>query len=57
MFIRLPPQSTVPPGSPDATADEDPNYTKLVNLKKLLDSGVITKAEFDAEKAKILSRP
>ena len=35
----------------------DPKYTKLIDLKKLLDSGVITQAEFDAEKAKILSQP
>lgn len=35
----------------------DAKYTKLVNLKKLLDSGVITQAEFEREKAKILSQP
>jgi hypothetical protein len=40
-----------------APAGEDPKYTKLVNLKKLLDTGVITQAEFDREKAKILSQP
>lgn len=38
-------------------AAEDAKYTKLVNLKKLLDGGVITQAEFDSEKAKILSQP
>jgi hypothetical protein len=38
-----------------AAAGDDPKYTKLVNLKKLLDDRVITQAEFDAEKAKILS--
>jgi hypothetical protein len=37
-------------------ATDDPKYTKLLNLKKLLDSGVITQAEFDAEKAKVLSQ-
>jgi len=42
---------------PTAAPGEDPKYTKLVNLKKLLDSGVITQAEFDTEKAKILSQP
>jgi hypothetical protein len=36
---------------------DDPKYTKLVNLKRLLDTGVITQAEFDKEKAKILSQP
>jgi hypothetical protein len=40
-----------------AKPTEDQNYTKLVNLKKLLDSDVITQAEFDAEKAKILRGP
>lgn len=40
-----------------ATIGSDPKYTKLVNLKRLLDSGVITQAEFDNEKAKILSQP
>jgi uncharacterized protein (UPF0179 family) len=36
---------------------EDPKYTKLVDLKKLLDNGVITQAEFDREKAKVLAQP
>lgn len=36
---------------------DDPKYAKLMNLKKLLDGGVITQAEFDSEKAKILSQP
>jgi Short C-terminal domain len=36
---------------------DDPKYSKLMNLKSLLDSGVITQTEFDAEKAKILSQP
>ena len=36
---------------------DDPKYAKLVNLKKLLDGGVITQAEFDTEKSKILSQP
>jgi hypothetical protein len=39
-----------------ATGD-DPKFTKLVNLKKLLDSGVITQDEFNREKAKILAQP
>jgi hypothetical protein len=34
---------------------EDQRYIKLTNLKKLLDSGVITKEEFEREKAKILA--
>ena len=43
-------------GSTSATSD-DPKYSKLINLKKLLDSGVITQSEFDSEKAKILNSP
>jgi hypothetical protein len=43
-----------PAGSP---ADEDPKYKKLVELKKLLDSGVLTQHEFELEKAKILNQP
>jgi len=48
--IEKPPSSTT-------TAGDDAKYTKLVNLKKLLDSGAITQEEFDREKAKILSQP
>lgn len=36
---------------------EDQRYIKLTNLKKLLEASVITKEEFDKEKAKILSQP
>ena len=32
----------------------DVRYNKLSNLKKLLDDGVLTKSEFESEKAKIL---
>jgi hypothetical protein len=46
----------VPNVASAAAVGDDPRYTKLVNLKKLLDGGVITQAEFDAEKAKILSQ-
>jgi hypothetical protein len=35
----------------------DPNYMKLVELKRLLDTGVITQADFDSQKAKILAEP
>jgi hypothetical protein len=34
----------------------DNKYTKLTNLKKLLDDDVITKEEFDKEKTKILNQ-
>jgi hypothetical protein len=39
---------------PDPAAFTDELYTKLANLKKLLDSGAITQQEFDDQKAKIL---
>ncbi len=35
---------------------DDVLYTRLNNLKKLLDSGVITKEEFEKQKAKILNQ-
>jgi hypothetical protein len=35
---------------------DDALYTRLSNLKKLLDSGAITKEEFEKEKAKILNQ-
>ncbi|RYH32265.1 MAG: SHOCT domain-containing protein [Alcaligenaceae bacterium] len=43
-----------PVGSPQA---EDVKFTKLGNLKKLLDSGALTQAEFEQEKKKVLSQP
>ena len=45
------------PTAQPSPAGEDPKYTKLVNLNKLLNAGVITQSEFDREKAKILSQP
>lgn len=45
------------PSTVSTPVNEDPKYTKLVNLKKLLDSGVLSKQEFEAEKAKVLSQP
>lgn len=51
------PKPAAASSSAGGTASDDPKYTKLVDLKKLLDSGVITQAEFDAEKTKILSQP
>jgi hypothetical protein len=35
----------------------DIKYIKLVDVKRLLDTGVITQAEFDSQKAKILAEP
>ena len=44
------------PGSPTPVAGDD-KYAKLAKLKQLLDSGAITQAEFDKEKAKVLAQP
>jgi len=56
-----------PPEEPAAAAPETPaapetaapttadSYDELMKLKGLLDAGVLTQAEFDAEKQKILS--
>ena len=41
--------------SANRPAVQDEQYTKLTNLKKLLDDGVITKDEFEQQKSKILS--
>jgi hypothetical protein len=40
-----------------ASAEHDSNYQRLVDLKKLLDSKIITQSEFDNEKKKLLSGP
>ncbi|CAM5793090.1 SHOCT domain-containing protein [Rhizobacter fulvus] len=46
------------PASTTASAPGvDPKFTRLTNLKKLLDDRVITQQEFDAEKAKVLASP
>jgi Short C-terminal domain len=38
-------------------AASDRKYEKLIELKKLLDSGVLTQQEFEREKTKILNEP
>ena len=43
----------VVPAETQVSTDENP-YTKLAELKKLLDAGVISQADFDAAKAKVL---
>ena len=48
------PQYAPPPPPAPAPAGED-MVTQLENLKKLLDDGVLTQAEFDAQKQKILA--
>ena len=51
------PQAAPPPpeaaGAPDVAGDD--MVTQLENLKKLLDDGVLTQAEFDTQKQKLLS--
>ena len=48
-------QQAPPPAAaaPAPAADEDP-MAKLTQLKSLLDQGVLTQAEFDVQKTKIL---
>jgi hypothetical protein len=43
-----------PPPAPAPAAGED-MVTQLENLKKLLDQGILTQAEFDTQKQKILA--
>jgi hypothetical protein len=52
-------QCLTPPQKIDSVGVSVPDlkYIKLVDLKRLLDTGVITQAEFDREKAKILAEP
>ena len=45
-----------PPSPAEATAAAVPvDYAQLTKLKELLDAGILTQAEFDAEKAKVLA--
>jgi membrane protease subunit (stomatin/prohibitin family) len=46
-------QQAPPPAAAAPAADEDP-MAKLTQLKSLLDQGVLTQAEFDVQKTKIL---
>jgi hypothetical protein len=49
-YAQPPPQYAPPPPS----APQQSTVQQLAELKKLLDDGALTQAEFDAEKAKIL---
>jgi hypothetical protein len=49
-YQQAPPQAAPEPAP---AADEDP-MAKLTQLKSLLDQGVLTQAEFDFQKTKIL---
>jgi hypothetical protein len=54
---EAPPAESGPPPTteaPESVPAED-RYAELMKLKELLDAGVLTQAEFDAEKQKVLS--
>ena len=48
------PEQAAPPVT-EATAAPADSYEELMKLKGLLDAGVLTQAEFDAQKQKILA--
>jgi len=48
------PQYEAPP-APEAAAPPVDIYADLMKLKELLDAGVLTQAEFDAQKQKLLA--
>jgi hypothetical protein len=48
-------QQYAPEPAPAPAAGGQDMVTQLENLKKLLDDGVLTQAEFDAQKQKILA--
>ena len=50
-----PPQQYAPPPPAAPAAGGADMVTQLENLKKLLDEGVLTQAEFDMQKQKLLS--
>jgi Short C-terminal domain len=49
------PQDAPAPQPPAAPSVDDNMVNQLTNLKKLLDTGVLTQDEFDAQKQKILA--
>jgi hypothetical protein len=56
-YAPPPPQYAPPPpqyAPPPPPAPQKSTVEQLTELKQLLDSGVLSQAEFDAEKAKIL---
>ena len=51
-----PAPAAAPQAAPQTAApSSEDSYAELMRLKELLDAGVLTQAEFDAEKQKILS--
>jgi hypothetical protein len=53
---QLADQQYAAPPPPAPTAPAEDGIAKLNELKGLLDSGVLTQAEFDAQKQKILAQ-
>ncbi|WP_456788236.1 SHOCT domain-containing protein [Cellulomonas sp. P5_C5] len=49
------PQVAEAPPAPEAAAAPTDIYADLTKLKELLDAGVLTQAEFDAQKQKLLA--
>jgi len=55
-YAPPPQQYAPPPPAPAApAAGGDDMVAQLENLKKLLDEGILTQAEFDMQKAKLLA--
>ena len=52
-YAPPPPQYAEPPAAPSAGGDD--MVAQLENLKKLLDEGILTQAEFDMQKQKLLA--
>ena len=50
-----PPQQYAPPPAAPAAPDMDDKIEKLTKLGQLRDQGILTDAEFEAQKAKILA--
>jgi hypothetical protein len=49
---QAPPPRTAAPEAPASTSED--SYAELMRLKGLLDAGVLTQAEFDQQKHKVL---
>ena len=54
-YAPPPQQYAPPPAAAPATAGSDDMVAQLENLKKLLDQGILTQAEFDMQKQKLLA--
>jgi hypothetical protein len=52
-YAPPPPQYAAPPAAPSAGSED--MVAQLESLKKLLDEGILTQAEFDMQKQKLLA--